>query len=166
MRLAVLAVGAMATILAIVIQSIYGLWFLCADLVYVILFPQLLAVVYLKDVNIYGSFTGYVVGVFFRLTGGESLLHLPALIKYPYFDEATSTQLFPFKTMSMLLSLVTLVSVSYLTKFIFENGVLPECYDFMKCMMKKERSRDTKRSDVTVTGSVINLAYAHSTNQL
>ena len=34
-------VGIAATLIALRIQSVYALWFLCSDLVYCILFPQL-----------------------------------------------------------------------------------------------------------------------------
>lgn len=62
MRIAIIAVGFCATIMALTINSIYGLWYLCADLVYVILFPQLVCVVYFKHSNTYGSVTGYIGG--------------------------------------------------------------------------------------------------------
>ena len=40
---------------------------MCSDLVYVILFPQLLIVVHFKDwVNTYGSLSAYCIGLFFR----------------------------------------------------------------------------------------------------
>ncbi|KAK2180844.1 hypothetical protein NP493_423g02008 [Ridgeia piscesae] len=55
LRVSILLVGGAATTLAIVVHSIYGLWYLCADLVYVILFPQLLCVVYVRSSNSYGS---------------------------------------------------------------------------------------------------------------
>ena len=42
MRIAIFAVGGMATFMALTIPTIYGLWALCSDLVYVILFPQVL----------------------------------------------------------------------------------------------------------------------------
>ena len=48
MRINIILVGILATVMALVIKSIYGLWYLCADLVYVILFPQLLCVVYVE----------------------------------------------------------------------------------------------------------------------
>lgn len=49
MRAAIFIVGAMATAMALTIPTIYGLWAMCSDLVYVILFPQLLIVVHFKD---------------------------------------------------------------------------------------------------------------------
>ncbi len=40
---------------------------MCSDLVYVILFPQLLIVVHFKEwCNTYGSLSAYIVGLFFR----------------------------------------------------------------------------------------------------
>ncbi len=43
---------------------------MCSDLVYVILFPQLLIVVHFKEhCNTYGSLAAYIVGMAIRLTG-------------------------------------------------------------------------------------------------
>lgn len=56
MKVSILLVGIMATAMALTVKSVYGLWYLSSDLVYVILFPQLVSVVYLKKtVNTYGS---------------------------------------------------------------------------------------------------------------
>jgi high affinity choline transporter 7 len=60
MRFGIVMVGILATMMALTIQSIYALWYLCADLVYVILFPQLLCVVYFKRSNTYGCLLGYI----------------------------------------------------------------------------------------------------------
>lgn len=40
MRGSILVIAALATVLALTIESVYALWFLCSDFVYVILFPQ------------------------------------------------------------------------------------------------------------------------------
>jgi Na+/proline symporter len=61
------------------VDSIYDLFVLCSDFVYVMLFPQLTCVVYFRDVNTYGSLAGYIMGLFFRLAGGEKSLKLPVL---------------------------------------------------------------------------------------
>lgn len=42
MRVGIIVVGILATIMALTIPSIYGLWSMCSDLVYVILFPQVI----------------------------------------------------------------------------------------------------------------------------
>ncbi|XP_074623661.1 high-affinity choline transporter 1-like isoform X2 [Acropora palmata] len=131
MRISMFIVGTAATAIAISVNSIYTLFALCSDLVYVILFPQLCCVIHLPDANIYGSIMGYIIGLILRVGGGESAIGFPAFIKYPYYDEKNKKQLFPFKTMSMMISFITIVSVSYLTKHLFTKGILPEKYDFL-----------------------------------
>ncbi|EDV48573.1 high-affinity choline transporter 1 [Drosophila erecta] len=136
MRIAIIVVGILATIMALTIPSIYGLWSMCSDLVYVILFPQLLMVVHFKKhCNTYGSLSAYIVALVIRLSGGEAILGLAPLIKYPGYDEETKEQMFPFRTMAMLLSLVTLISVSWWTKMMFESGKLPPSYDYFRCVV-------------------------------
>ncbi|KAL1517122.1 hypothetical protein ABEB36_000930 [Hypothenemus hampei] len=136
MRVAILVVGFLATVMALTIPSIYGLWSMCSDLVYVILFPQLLMVVHFKDhCNTYGSLAAYIIAFLVRISGGEPLMSLPALIHFPGYDEENQLQKFPFRTMAMLMSLVTLVGVSWGTKFVFKTGRLAPGYDFFKCVV-------------------------------
>ena len=146
MRLAIFGVGALATIMGIKVKSIYGLWYLCADLVYVVLFPQLCSVVYLKGTNTYGSLSGYLVGLIVRLLGGEPLLGLPAAIHYPGYSNGE--QMFPFKTFSMLTSFAVIVVVSYSTKFLFENGTFPKHYDIFRCVVNLPAVKQTAPSIV------------------
>lgn len=134
MRGSIFGVGALATVMAILVTSIYELWFLCADLVYVLLFPQLVCVIYIKYTNTYGSLAGYLLGLFFRLSGGEPALYLPPLIEYPWYNTEDG-QLFPFKTLCMVISLSSLCLVSYITKYLFEHGILKAKYDFFMCIV-------------------------------
>ena len=83
MRIGIFGVGVLAMVMGIMIDSIYELWYLCGDLVYVILFPQLVSVIYLSWTNTYGSLAGYVIGLLFRLLGGENAVRLSATIHYP-----------------------------------------------------------------------------------
>lgn len=135
MRIAIFGVGAAAAAMALAVDSIYSLWALCSDLVYVILFPQLCCVIYLNGTNTYGSFMGYVLGLVLRVGGGEDKIGIPALIKYPYYND-TDGQLFPFRTLSMIVSFATIVVVSYLLKFLFEREILPISLDFLHCFRK------------------------------
>ena len=137
MRIAIFGVGALATVMGITVDSIYMLWFLCSDLVFVVLFPQLLCVVYLRWTNTYGSLSGYILGLFFRLAGGESSLGIPVLIKYPFYSEKDG-QLFPFKTLCMLITLTTIVAVSFLTKNLFEKGILHRKFDIFLCVVNTQ----------------------------
>lgn len=162
MRVSIVIVGALATVLAIVIKTIYGLWYLCADLVYVILFPQLACVIYLPFVNTYGSLAGYLVGLFFRLTGGEPLVSLPALIKYPNYDEENNFQNFPFKTMSMLISLIFIIVVSYLFKWLHDTDRLSESADILSAFSEEKHEGELYKNKVGES----NKAYLESTDCL
>eukprot|EP00058_Branchiostoma_floridae_P017827 XP_002603316.1 hypothetical protein BRAFLDRAFT_71390 [Branchiostoma floridae] len=133
MRAAILCEGALATILALTIKTIYGLFLLCGDLVFVILFPQLVCVVHLKFTNTYGSLCGYIVGMILRICGGETIIGLPPAIKYPFFEESTNTQLFPFRTLAMLCSFITILLVSFITERLFKGEVIPMKYDIAGC---------------------------------
>ena len=126
--------------MGITVKSVYGLWFLCSDLVYVVLFPQLFCVVYIENTNTYGSFMAYLVGILLRLSGGEPLFNLPALIKFPMYDHVTDTQRFPFRTMSMLLSFALNIGISNLTKYLFEQGHLRKKFDLFRCITNRPRS--------------------------
>lgn len=109
---------------------------MCSDLVYVILFPQLLMVVHFKEYcNTYGSLAAYIIAFLVRVSGGEPLMNLEPLIRYPGYDEANKRQLFPFRTLAMCLSLITLVALSWWTKWVFESGRLAPGYDFFRCVV-------------------------------
>jgi len=114
-RLSILLVGLIATALALQIKSVYALWYFCADLVYVVLFPQLVMVLYYKSANRLGSIWGIIVAVILRFGGGEPLLGLPGFINYPMQDPELGS-LFPFRTTSMLASMLTIYAVSWVTK--------------------------------------------------
>lgn len=75
------------------------------------------------------------MGFLVRLSGGEPLMSLEAFIKFPGYDEETKKQLFPFRTMAMVMSLVTLIGVSWWTKWVFETGRLAPGYDFFHCVV-------------------------------
>lgn len=85
--------------------------------------------------NTYGSLSAYIVAFVVRLSGGEPLIGLPAFIKFPGYDEEQERQLFPFRTMAMLLSLITLIGVSAYTKYAFESGRLAPEYDYFRCVV-------------------------------
>jgi len=154
MRLAILASGAIACVLALTISSVYSLWALSSDLVYVLLFPQLLIVVYFKEhCNTYGSLVSFLLAFFLRAAGGEDVLGIPVLIKYPSFDEENNLQLFPFRTLCMIVSLVTLVVVSKLAEWIFKKEILSSKYDYFKCfieskVVQKEEGLSEKTSEL------------------
>jgi high affinity choline transporter 7 len=125
-RGSILLLGATAALMALKVQSVQALWFFTSDLVFVLLFPQLVFALFDKRANRAGSVAAFTVSLVLRLGGGEPLLNLPAFIPYPeifssllpgepssWYDGAT--MLFPFKTLAALAGIILLPVVSRLT---------------------------------------------------
>jgi high affinity choline transporter 7 len=96
--------------MAIHVQSIYTLWVLCSDLVYCVLFPQLLLALFDPKATRLGSYAGMLVSFVLRVSAGEPLLGLPRLLPLPLDDAGTPSV--PIKTLSMLAGLATIWVVS------------------------------------------------------
>jgi high affinity choline transporter 7 len=106
-RSSILLFGAIATVLALKVRSVQALWFFSSDLVFVLLFPQLLWALFDTKANRTGSIVAFAVSAVLRIGGGEPLLGLPALIAYP--------ENLPFRTLAAVASLVLLPLVSRAT---------------------------------------------------
>lgn len=104
--LLVFAVGTAAAALAIATESVYALWALCADLVYTLLFPQLVIALWVSRTTAGAALAGVTVALTLRIGGGEPLLGLPASLPYPWTGPDGVT-LFPFRTTAMLAGLAT-----------------------------------------------------------
>jgi high affinity choline transporter 7 len=110
------AAGGAATLLALKVQSVYDLWFLCSDFVYTVLFPQLVAVLFDKKANTPGAMAGFIVSVALRFGSGVPALGLSPWIPWPMPAELGGPANFPFRTATMVLALGTIVVVSRLTQ--------------------------------------------------
>lgn len=127
-RGSILALGVGATVMALNVQSVQELWFFSSDLIFVLLFPQLLYALFDPKVNRIGSIVAFSVSLILRLGGGEPLLGLPRFISYPelldgwipgavekWYDPRTGAMLFPFKTLAAAVGLLLLPIVSRFT---------------------------------------------------
>lgn len=127
-RGAVLIFGILAVILALRVRSVQALWFFTSDLVFVLLFPQLVMALFDQRANRVGSISAFVVSLVLRIGGGEPLFGLPPVIPYPelfgaflplepreWYDAATGAMLFPFKSIAAGAGLAILPAVSRLT---------------------------------------------------
>ncbi|XP_007427693.1 high affinity choline transporter 1, partial [Python bivittatus] len=157
MRITIFVFGASATMMALVAKSIYGLWYLSSDLVYIIIFPQLLCVLFIKGTNTYGAIAGYLFGFILRITGGEPYLSLQPLILYPgwYQDDDLYVQRFPFKTLAMLTSFFTNIAVSYLAKYLFESGTLPPKLDFLDAVVAKYSKENMDKATLVKSDNIV-----------
>jgi len=145
LKMNIILLSVIATYLSLTFESIYELFHFAGDLVYVLLFPQLTSSLYLKDhVNGFGSVTAFVFGTFVRLLSGEHFLGIPALIKWPGYDESVDykhPQLFPFKTTIMLLVFaVLLISSKIKSKYLTKNNTTKVVIDEDKPLDPTEKS--------------------------
>jgi high affinity choline transporter 7 len=108
LRIAILLIGAGAVWMALKVQSVQALWFFTSDLVFVLLFPQLVYALYDSKANLAGSIAAFSVSLVLRVGGGEPLFGMPALIPYPEW--------LPFKTMAAGAGMILLPAVSRLTQ--------------------------------------------------
>lgn len=128
-RLAIVLLGASATVFALKVQSVQALWFFTSDLIFVLLFPQLVCALFDPQANRIGSIAAFSVSLILRLGGGEPLFGFAPLLPYPewlafalpgspqsWYDASTGALLFPFKTLAALAGFVTLPLVSRLTR--------------------------------------------------
>ena len=106
-RISVAVLGAGALLMALKVQSVQALWFFTSDLVYVLLFPQLVYALFDPKANRIGSIAAFTVSLVLRVGGGEPLLGIRPWIPYP--------ELLPYKTMAAATGMVLLPVVSRLT---------------------------------------------------
>jgi len=126
-RLSIAVLGGAAAVMALSVRSVQALWFFTSDLVFVLLFPQLVCALFDRKANLAGSAAAFAVSLALRLGGGEPLFGLAPIIPYPeiaavllpidparWYD-AGGALLFPYKTLAALTGMVLLPAVSRLT---------------------------------------------------
>jgi high affinity choline transporter 7 len=117
MRMAIALLGVGAVWMALEVQSVQALWFFTSDLVFVLLFPQLVFALYDSKANLAGSVAAFSVSLVLRLGGGEPLFGIPMLFAYPEW--------LPFKTIAAASGLILLPLVSRLTAAASPPSPLP-----------------------------------------
>jgi high affinity choline transporter 7 len=128
-RWSIVLFAAGALLMALRVQSVQALWFFTSDLVFVLLFPQLVYAIFDSKSNRIGSMAAFFLSLVLRLGGGEPLLGLKPFIHYPeifaaflpggrpqeWYDASTGAMLFPFKTLAAAAGFAVLPVVSRLT---------------------------------------------------
>ncbi len=131
-RGSIVCLGIAAIVLALRVQSVAALWLFTSDLVFVLLFPQLVMAIYDRKTNLIGSVTGFLVSLVLRLGGGMSIETDNGLMGFgafiPYADlsarwlpgstsewyDAVGATSFPVRTFAMMAGLILIPLVSRL----------------------------------------------------
>ncbi|XP_065291583.1 high-affinity choline transporter 1-like isoform X2 [Dermacentor albipictus] len=147
LRIMICALGSLSVYMALSVNSVFALWVLCSDIVYVLLFPQLLCVFYFKETNAYGSVLAFFVSGVFRCLCGEPSMNVPVVVQLPLYDPE-SGQRFPFRLLSMALGLTTLLLGSYAADALFRRGLLSDSCDVFCCFKTPPPSQSRRASIV------------------
>ncbi|KAK8767049.1 hypothetical protein V5799_006161 [Amblyomma americanum] len=143
LRFTLCLVGAVSTFAALRVNSVFTLWTLSSDLVYVLLFPQFVSLFFLRnESNAYGAFVGFVAGIVLRALCGEPNVNVPVTIRLPLYDSQRGQQ-FPFRTLCMLFSLFTALVTSALAAAAFRRKLIPERLDVWSCFVTPCDQRST-----------------------
>lgn len=126
-----MVVGVVGTALTSLKQSVLGFFLINAEIAYVILFPQLVAVLFFNISNGYGAVIGLLVGLVIKLLSGNPALGLKPVIHFPggTLEDGVDVMYVPVMTVSMLSAFAAILLFSYLFSVLFNKGLLPEKWD-------------------------------------
>ncbi|XP_068595698.1 high affinity choline transporter 1-like [Brachionichthys hirsutus] len=152
-RICVLLVGLAGMGLAFSGESVFALWLLSTELLYCIILPEFICVLFFSCANSYGAICGYVVGLLLRLLSGESMLGIPPVLLFPGWreEDGVITQHFPYRTLAMLCSLVCILTVSKMMEVGFRQHLIPQSWDLLGVFKQKMEAEEEEEERVYMT---------------
>ncbi|KAM9803946.1 high-affinity choline transporter 1-like [Neosynchiropus ocellatus] len=138
-RASVVLFGLAGTSLSFLHAGVMAFWILGGEIAYILMLPQLVAVLFFPVSNGYGSAAGFLLGMFLRLMCGELLLGIPAVIMFPggVMEDGLYVQNAPVNSICMLSSFICILIVSALMVALFNRNLLPEKWDVFKVKTQK-----------------------------
>ncbi|KAG8012624.1 High affinity choline transporter 1 [Nibea albiflora] len=151
-RVSVLLVGLAGMGLAFGDDSVFALWMLSGDLIYCVILPQLVCVLHFGCANTYGAISGYVVGIVLRGLSGEPVLGIPPLLLYPGWREENGVirQYFPYRTLSMVCSVICVITVSKMVELGFCYQQIPQSWDLLGVFDDKKEAEEEEEEEEEV----------------
>lgn len=140
-RCSIAVVGVAGTFLATLKNSVLLFWYISNKMAYILVFPQLICVLYVKVSNSYGGLLCMLVGLLIRLLSSEPSLGLQPVLHFPgcTLEDGVYIQQAPVRTISMLTALGTTLLVSYISySVLFDQGLLPQRWNVLGVKSRPE----------------------------
>ncbi|XP_033836040.1 high affinity choline transporter 1-like [Periophthalmus magnuspinnatus] len=142
-------VGASLTFLH---TGVMAFWVLGGEIAYILMFPQLVCVLFVSISNGYGAAAGFFTGLLSRLLCGEPMLGLPPAIHFPgcVQEDGVYVQYSPIRSICVLVVFGTILLVSYVSTVLFNKDLLPERWDVFHVKDTPKKSGSSRELSETV----------------